>query len=256
VFQRAIVRPPGDNFADGLTSFQGPRPNIEIALKQHQAYCAALESCGLHVLRLEPDLAHPDSTFVEDVAVLIPHAAVITRPGAESRVGEVNGIRKPLQKFFNTIHEIVAPGTLDGGDVCSAGKHFFIGVSQRTNEAGAHQLATILAQYDYTGSLVDIRAIPGALHLKSALASLDDGQLVITDDLAGRAEFRGYQVIHVPGKESYAANCVYVNEYVLIPEGFPRLATTLRSSGFKLLLLDVSEFRKMDGGLSCLSLRF
>ena len=150
MFKRAIVRRPGRNFAEGLTTFRGAPPDLNRAVEQHQAYCAALARCGLEVLVLEPDLVYPDSTFVEDVAILTGDLAVLTRPGADSRLGEIEGIREPLSRYFPEIHEIAAPGTLDGGDVCQAGKHFFIGVSQRTNEEGAKQLAAFLAQGGYT----------------------------------------------------------------------------------------------------------
>jgi dimethylargininase len=256
LFKEAIVRRPGGNFAEGLTSFPGPPPNYEEALAQHEAYCAALENCGLQLTRLDPDPFHPDSTFVEDVAVLTPRAAILTRPGAESRAGEVEKIRAPLKKFFKTVHEITAPGTLDGGDICEAGNHFFIGVSHRTNEEGAKQLAILLAQGGYSSSLVDIRAMKSILHLKSGIACVDEHQLVVMEELAERSEFRGYDLIRVTPAESYAANCVRVNDCVLIPTGFPNLAAELTRRGFELLPLDVSEFQKMDGGLSCLSLRF
>jgi dimethylargininase len=256
LFKQAIVRQPSKNFAEGLTTFQGPPPNYEKALEQHEAYCAALERCGLKLTRLEADQAHPDSTFVEDVAVLTRDAAVLTRPGAKTRAGEVEAIREPLKKFFETIHEITAPGTLDGGDICEAGNHFFIGISRRTNESGAQQLATFLAQSGYSSSLVDVRAMTSILHLKSGIACIEKRQLVVMEEMAERPEFRGYDLIRVAPDETYAANCVPVNEYVLIPAGFPKLAAELTQRGFQLLPLDVSEFRKMDGGLSCLSLRF
>ncbi len=256
MFKHAIVRRPGKNFADGLASFKGAPPDYENALGQHDAYCAALERCGLAVVRLEPDLEHPDSTFVEDVAVLAQNSAIIARPGARSREREVDGIREPLKKFFQTIHEIEAPGTLDGGDICEAEKHFFIGVSRRTNEGGAKQLAAFLARDGYTSSLVDIRAMKSILHLKSGVACVDDRQLVVMEELAAREEFRGYELIRVAPGENYAANCVRVNEHVLIPVGFPAIGGELARRGFRLVPLDVSEFRKMDGGLSCLSLRF
>ena len=256
LFKHAIVRRPGNNFAEGLTSFRGASPDYKKALEQHEAYCAALERFGLDIVRLEPDLAHPDSPFVEDVAVLTQDSAIITRPGARSREREVDGIREPLRKFFRMIHEIEAPGTLDGGDICDAGKHFFIGVSRRTNEEGATQLAGFLTREGYTTSLVDIRAMKSILHLKSGVAWVGDGELVLTEELAGRDEFRGYELICVAPGENYAANCVRVNDSVLIPAGFPEITQTLIDRGFKLLPLDVSEFRKMDGGLSCLSLRF
>jgi dimethylargininase len=256
LFKQAIVRKPGLNFADGLTSFQGPRPVHEKVLEQHEAYCAALERCGLKLTRLEPDPTHPDSTFVEDVAVLTPRQAILARPGAKPRAGEVEKIRGPLKTFFTTIHEVMAPGTLDGGDICEAGNHFFIGVSHRTNEEGAKQLAILLAQGGYSSSLVDIRAMKSILHLKSGIACIGERQLVVMEEMAERPEFRSYELIPVAPGESYAANCVRVNDYVLVPAGFPNLAAELTRRGFKLLPLEVSEFQKMDGGLSCLSLRF
>jgi dimethylargininase len=256
LFKEAIVRKPGRNFAKGLTSFVGAPVNYELAVAQHDAYCAALEKCGLAVDRLEPDLAHPDSTFVEDVAIVTPNFAVITRPGAKTRAGEIERIREPLKKYFRTVHEIASPGTLDGGDICEAGSHFFIGVSRRTNEDGAKQLASFLAQGGYTSSFVDIRAMKSILHLKSGIACIGERQLVVMEEMVQREEFRKFEIISVAPAETYAANCVRVNGYVLIPEGFPEIAEKLSKRGFNLLPLEVSEFQKMDGGLSCLSLRF
>lgn len=256
MFERGIVRRPGANFAEGLTSFRGGAPSFALAIEQHEAYCAALERCGLELVRLEADLAHPDSTFVEDVAVLTRTSAVLARPGAASRAGEVAGIRAAIEKCFTTIYEIAAPGTLDGGDICEVGNHLFIGVSRRTNEDGATQLAGFLARDGHTSSFVDIRGMRSILHLKSGIACVGERQLVVMDEMAGREEFRGYEIIRVAAEESYAANCVLVNDYVLIPAGFPGIAAELELRGLRLVTLEMSEFRKMDGGLSCLSLRF
>ena len=256
MFKQAIVRSPGKNFADGQTTHQGPPPNLKKTIEQHEAYCAALEHCGLRITRLEADQAHPYSTFVEDVAVLTRDAAVLTRPGAKTRAGEVQAIREPLEKFFKTIHEITSPGTLDGGDICEAGNHFFIGISRRTNESGAKQLAGFLAQSGYSSSVVDIRAMKSILHLKSGIACIAERQIVVMEEMAERPEFCGYDLIRVAPEEAYAANCVRVNSFVLISTGFPKLEAELTRRGFQLLPLEVSEFRKMDGGLSCLSLRF
>jgi dimethylargininase len=259
MFTRAIVRIPGENFSEGLTSVgQGTLgvPVYTKVLEQHTAYCQALEACGLKLTVLEKDLKHPDSTFVEDTAVLTQHAAILTRPGAESREGEVTGIRGPLLPFFQKHYELTAPGTLDGGDICEAGTHFFIGVSHRTNEEGARQLADFLKQEGCTSSTVDIRKMTTILHLKSGLACIDDGTLVIMEEMADRPEFKGYKIIRVAEAESYAANCVRINERVFLPSGYPGLEASLKAHGFSPLILDMSEYRKMDGGLSCLSLRF
>ncbi len=256
MFRHAIVRTPGENFADGLTTVDFGKPDFPKVRAQHAAYCDALEQCGLRVARLDADLDHPDSTFVEDTAVLTAKSAILARPGAPSRIGEVAGIRECIERFYATLHKIESPGTLDGGDVCEAGSHFFIGLSHRTNEEGARQLAQFLAAEDYTSSVIDIRNMTSILHLKSGIAYLDDNNLVVMEELADKREFAGYNLVRVPPEQTYACNCVLVNDRVLLPSGFSRLKAALIGLGYKPLLLDMSEFRKMDGGLSCLSLRF
>ena len=256
MFRHAIVRKPGDNFVDGLTSAELGKPSVPEARTQHEAYCQALESCGLGLVRLPADLQHPDSTFVEDTAILTSRSAILTRPGAASRQGEVAGIREAIGRFYSSIHQIAAPGTLDGGDVCEAGPHFFIGISHRTNEEGARQLSQWLIADGFTSSTIDIRDMNSILHLKSGIAYLDKNDLVVMEELAGRKEFSGYNLLSVTSTESYACNCMLVNDRVLMPAGSPRLQETLSLRGYKPLPLEMSEFRKMDGGLSCLSLRF
>lgn len=256
MFTKAIVRPPCANFAAGLTTAALGAPDPGRALEQHERYCEALARCGLAITRLEPDDDYPDSTFVEDTAVLTPRCAVITRPGAESRRGETAAVRETLEGFYGTIHEIRAPGTVDGGDVCEAGERFFIGLSERTNEEGARQLAEFLYRDGYAVSIVDVRGVSGLLHLKSGLAYLGGGWLVAAEHFAGCGGFIDYHMAFVDPAEAYAANCVRANDRVLLPAGYPMIERRLREIGFDLLILDMSEFRKMDGGLSCLSLRF
>jgi dimethylargininase len=255
MFTRAIVRPPAPNFAEGLTTAALGKPDYQLALKQHEAYCAALERCGLTLFGLGAEPNHPDSTFVEDVAILTERCAIVTRPGAPTRRDEVKSMRPFVSPFFPSVHNIEAPGTLDGGDVCQADDRFFIGISDRTNAAGAKQLAGILEQCGYSSIVVDMAAA-SLLHLKSGLAYLGDNRLVITNALSGRLEFAGYDLVHVDGDEEYAANCIRVNEYVLVAAGHPHLERNLRELGYQTIALDMSEFQKMDGGLSCLSLRF
>jgi dimethylargininase len=259
LFTRAIVRRPARNFAGGLSSAgQGP-PDVDKALAQHAAYCEALQNCGLHLTYLEADLAYPDGTFVEDTAIVSGRGAIITRPGAPSRGGEVDSVALLLREFYAHVQRIAAPGTVDGGDVCEVDGHFLIGVSARTNESGAEQLAEHLRHMNYTASLVDIRAA-SLLHLKSGVAYLGDGAWALAADLpdsvASWSGLRGRRLITVPRDESYAANCVRINDAVLIAAGYPCTAAAVCDMGFRPVILDMSEFRKMDGGLSCLSLRF
>ncbi|HEX6719556.1 MAG TPA: arginine deiminase family protein [Pyrinomonadaceae bacterium] len=256
MFTKAIVRAPGQNFASGLTSVDLGVPVFERALQQHEAYCRALESCGLELLRLAVDEQHPDSTFVEDTAVLTARGAVITRPGAATRLGELDTIAPVLRRHFTNLRFIDAPGTLDGGDVCDAGEHFFIGISRRTTEQGAKQLARLLHSFGYSSSLIDIRGLSNILHLKSGLAYLGGNHLVVIEALRNLSEFSGYSLICPTVVEEYAANCLLINGRILLAEGFPAMQDELNNRGYETIALKMSEFQKMDGGLSCLSLRF
>jgi len=265
LFTNAIVRVPGSNFADGLTTVALGVPEYAKALEQWEGYCAALEACGLILTRLEADLAHPDSTFVEDAAVLTPHGAMLTRPGAESRLGEVAAIAATVRGFYPEAAQIAAPGTLDGGDICEAqagsGGHFFLGLSHRTNEEGARQLAEHLRREGYTSSCVDVRVMTSILHLKSGISYIGPGPageetMTVMEEMADWPEFAAYDLLRVSAEESYAANCVRVNDRVLVAAGYPKLVEELVRRGYDPLVLDMSEFQKMDGGLSCLSLRF
>jgi dimethylargininase len=236
----AMVRPPGASFVEGLTAASLGAPDHARALRQHALYCEALEHSGLELTRLETDERYPDSTFVEDAAVVIRQkpareqgladfdlpeqdralpdgrasasCAILTRPGAPSRMGEVESIKEALARLSFRMHSIREAGTLDGGDICEAGNHFFIGTSERTNEAGAQQLAGLLRYYGYTSSLVDIRKTKSILHLKSGVAYLGDNRLVVIDALANHSEFLGYELVRVNTDEEYAANCVRVND--------------------------------------------
>ena len=256
MFTKAIVRAPSANFASGLTTVDLGAPVFELALQQHEAYCRALEACGLSVTFLEPDERYPDSTFVEDTAVLTKRGAVIARPGVASRLGEVEQIERVLTYHFERLHAIREPGTLDGGDVCEAGDHFFIGISRRTNEAGATQLAALLEELGYASTLIDIRNLSNILHLKSGLAYLGGNRMLVIDEVKKLNRLSGYELIDVDKAEEYAANCLAVNDRILVAAGFPVLQQRLPQLNYETVVLDMSEFQKMDGGLSCLSLRF
>jgi dimethylargininase len=254
--RHAIVRPPGDSFAEGLTTAGLGAPDLRLVAAQHRAYCEALLECGVALTWLPADPDHPDSTFVEDTAILTPRGAILTRPGAPSRAGEVAAIRPALEAFFSGPRAIEAPGTLDGGDVCEAGRRVFIGVSERTNEEGARQLAGLLAADGFETATVDIRGVAGILHLKSGVAALDERRLAVISALEGHPAFREFERVVVPAGEGYAANCVAINERLLVAAGHPGFEAAVRELGYDALPLEMSEFEKMDGGLSCLSLRF
>ena len=254
-FTRAIVRPPGPTFAKGLTSASKGAPDLSLALTQHMAYRDALRRCGVDVMELPPSDAFPDATFVEDVAVIVDGHAMLTRPGAPSRRDEVGLIREKIAALFAHYDAIAEPGTLDGGDVCEAGDRCFVGISDRTNESGADQLGRWLASIGKRMVKVDIRPIHGLLHLKSAIAFVD-GVFIVAPIALGLTALSGESALSVDDDDTYAANCVEINGRVLVAAGFPRVAAKLKGRGLDVVELEMSEFEKMDGGLSCLSLRF
>jgi dimethylargininase len=251
-FHQAIVRPPGVAFANALTSIDRGMPNLSAAIEQHAAYVRAVERCGVSIRILEPD-EYPDSTFIEDVAICIPDCAIVTRPGTESRQGEVESIRGVLADYFDETREIDAPGTLDGGDVLEANGHFFIGISDRTNESGANQLIRLLNDYGMTGEKV---SFPAFLHLKSGVCLLDGDTVLLANPFSDLEQFEGFKRIVTKEEDGYAANSIRVNGTIFTPAGFPRVSTRLCNAGFDVIELEMSEFQKVDGGLSCLSLRF
>ena len=255
-FTHAIVRPPAATFADGITSSGLGPPELALALEQHEAYCRTLARLGLSLVRLAPDPDFPDSTFVEDAAIVTSRGAILTRPGAATRAGEVASLGAALGEFFPEMDAIAEPGTVDGGDVCEAGDHFFIGHSWRTNAEGARQLSEWLARRGFQSSVVDIRRIPGMLHHKTGISWLGGRRLLAVGAIAGHEAFRGWEVVRVPDGRGYAANCIRVHDAVLVARGFPATAALLGELGHEVVPLEMSEYRKMDGGLSCLSVRW
>lgn len=251
----AIVRLPDAALVHGLRRDDRGWPSPALALEQHARYREALASCGLAVTVLPADPAHPDATFVEDTAVIVGGEVLITRPGAPSRRGEVDAVESALRAAGFETSAIEAPATLDGGDVCEADGRFFVGISARTNEAGANQLASWLARRGIGCTAIDIRARTDILHLKSGLAWLGGRDLLAIDGFP-MADFAGYSIVPVDADEAYAANAVCVNDAVLVASGHPRLQARLEGRGYRTLALDMSEFARVDGGLSCLSLRF
>lgn len=255
-FTRALLRLPGENFAAGITSSAEGAPLLARALEQHRRYAAALAACGLATSTLPADPRYPDGTFVEDTAIVTAKGAIITRPGAAARAGETEVIAAALAAHYRTLGRIVAPGTLDGGDICETDTGVLIGVTARTNEAGARQLAAWLGELGYAATLVDIRAVPGLLHLKTGISYLGDGRLAVAAGLPPLPALARYEQVTLVPDEGYAANCIRVNDRVLVAAGYPRFADALAKLGYDVLPLEMGEFRKMDGGLSCLSLRF
>ncbi len=251
-FTRAITRTPGRNFAQGITSANLGAPEYGLMLAQHQAYVQALRDLGLEVTVLPPLPDYPDAHFVEDVAVVTAEVAVITSPGAPARQGEQAFI-EPVLAQYRPLARIEPPGTMEGGDILIMGKQVFIGISERTNHAGAQQLGQILGVYGYNWTPVPLAA---GLHLKSSVNAVGAGTLLVTRDFADHPLFAAYARVLVDPAEEYAANCLFVNEHLIVPSGFPATQRALQRLDCPIIELQASEAQKMDGGLTCMSLRF
>jgi dimethylargininase len=252
MFEYAIVRKPGRDFDQGLTTANLGPPVYSEMVSQHRAYVETLTRAGLNVVTLDPLPGFPDAHFVEDTAVVVPEIAVLTNPGAPGRRGEVPSVRARLSRY-RPIQTIEPPGTLDGGDVLLVGTQVFIGISDRTNPSGAEQLGRILEGLGYTWTSI---AVSGGLHLKSSVNCVEAQTLIITPDFAEISAFDRYRKIVVDPDECYAANTLWLNDCLLMPKGFPKTRRGLARLNTAIIELDVSEVRKMDGGLTCLSIRF
>ena len=253
MFKKAIVRTPGKSLIKGISSAGLGIPDYELALTQHADYIEALKECGVEVTVLDADEEYPDSTFVEDVALLTKKCAIITNPGAETRRGEIVAMKKVLEDFYENIEEIHEPGHVEAGDIMMVGDHFYIGLSERTNQSGVNQMIGYLEKYGMSGSVVTLEEV---LHLKTGIAYLENNNLLACGELLTKGEFQKFNTLEIAQDESYAANCIWVNGTVLMPKGYPKARATIEGAGYKIKEVDVSEFRKLDGGLSCLSLRF
>lgn len=225
-----------------------------LARRQHAAYCDVLKRAGLDVTLLPALDAFPDSVFVEDVAVVLPEGVVLCRPGAATREGEVPSIRHPVQALGDLIAQIAPPGTLDGGDVCDLGDVVLVGLSSRTNAQGIAQFSAALPRP------VQAVALPAGhvLHLKTGMAYLGDGVVLCDERLRPHLCLpKDAQVLLVAPVDGYAANCIRGNDVIVMPSGYPEVETLIHKAlpEVRIAPLDLSEFRKMDGGPSCLSLR-
>ena len=198
---------------------------------------------------------YPDSCFVEDVAVVAEKCAIITNPGAGTRNGETGYIVDAIRQFYadDQIGYIKAPGTLEGGDVMKVGDTFYVGVSARTNEEGIKQFAEFFGKYGY-----EVKAVPltEVLHLKTGVNYIENNKMLVSGEFIDKPDFASYEKIIVPEEEAYGANCIWMNGTVIVPLGYDAVQKAVEEAGYPVILVDTSEFRKIDGGLSCLSLRF
>lgn len=250
----ALVRGVPDSFVHAITS-TGPAPiDVTLARSQHGDYVAALTGAGVDVTQVDADERTPDCPFVEDVAVILGEAAVVTRPGAVSRRGEVGPVAVALARAGFAMRRMDAPATLDGGDVLTLGDSVYIGLSQRTNAKGAEALARIAGEMGYEAITVDSGR---ALHLKSGINALGDDAVLIAPEWCDPGPFAGRRVVETAPGEQAAANVLSLADgAVLVPAGYPATRERLENAGYTTRAIAISEFAKADGGLTCLSLRW
>ncbi len=248
----AVVRAVPASFANALAAVR-PDPPIDVALAraQHAAYCDALVAAGLTLVTVPAGEAHPDACFVEDTAVVAAGLAVVTRPGAPERRGEVDAVAHVLTRFAD-VRRMAAPATLDGGDCLRLGDTIYVGLSARSNREGAAQLARWFAPRGLT--IVPVPLPPTILHLKCVASPLAADRVLLAGGALPASTFPGAAIVPVPAHESYAANALALGDLVLMAAGFPRAREAVEAAGYRVTTLDTSELRKADGALTCLSI--
>ncbi len=252
-FTHAIVRTPGASAVDGLRAADRGTPDISAFRGEHADYVASLERAGLAVTTLPPLEAYPDSVFVEDVALCLPEGAILLRPGTAPRAGEVDEIRSALAERFSRL-AAVDEGSVDGGDILLTDAGALVGLSARTDRTGFDALDKLLRDFGCQAKAVETP--DDVLHFKTDCALLDAGTILATHRLYDAKCFDDFRVLEVPEGEDAAANAIRVNEWVLIADGFPRTAELLEQSGYTVQQVPVSQAALLDGGLSCMSLRY
>ena len=250
----ALCRAVSPAIADCELSFIGRDPiNVAMAHLQHIDYVDLLNKLGAKVIELPAEPSLPDSVFVEDTVLLFDELAVMTRPGAISRRGEVASIEAAFRKYREVIAHIAEPGTIDGGDVLRICKQVFVGLSKRSNQAAIDQLTDILKPYDYTVTAVPMH---DCLHLKSAVTALSDDTVLINPEWVDAGYFNDYRQIAIAASEPHAANVVRIHADILMPSNFPETQALVQAAGFTVHTVDVSELQKAEGAVTCCSVLF
>ncbi|WP_170771697.1 arginine deiminase family protein [Ruegeria lacuscaerulensis] len=252
-FSRAITRRPASTIANGLRAEDVGDPDLDGMLAAHQAYVATLKSTGAEVIELGPLDTFPDAQFVEDTALCLPQGVVLMRPGAPSRMGEVAEMAPTLHDCYDTVRAIEGPGHIEGGDIIVTGREILVGRSDRTDAEGVAELARITS--DWGHKLREVFTPKGVLHFKTDCSLMDAETILSTHRLDASGCFDGYRVLHVAEGEEAAANAIRFNNLVLMAAGFPRTADMLDRAGYEVVEIDNTDCAKLDGGMSCLSLR-
>jgi dimethylargininase len=249
-FDRAIVREPAASVVHGLRSGSEP-PRYDRVAAEHRVYVGALEAAGVVVEALPALPGHPDSVFVEDPAFVLPEGAILLRPGAPSRFAEAESLAPVLHRHFAHVAE-VDDGFVDGGDILVLPEEILIGLSARTDRAGARRFAGLVRDLGRRARIVEPPT--GLLHLKTGCALVDERTILAVPSLAPL--FPGYEVLETPDGETAAANLIRVNDRILMAAAFPKSASLIAERGLDLVRIPASEIARIDAGLSCMSLRW
>jgi dimethylargininase len=233
-----------------LTHLERTAIDLTRARTEHAEYEAALRALGCDVKRLPAGPAMADSVFIEDTALVLDELAIITRPGAESRRAETAEVAQAV-RAYRPVAAILAPGTLDGGDIACIGRRLLVGVGYRSNEAGIKQLRSIVASQGYT-----VEAVPfeGCLHLKSAVSVIADDTVLVNPAWVDAKRFESMRIIDVDPAEPFAANALRVSDRIIYPAEHVRTADRLRAAGFDVRAVPAGELAKAEGGVTCCSL--
>jgi dimethylargininase len=250
---RALTHKVSPGIAECQLTFIDRLPiDLELAVRQHDDYCAVLSRLGVVVHRLSENESYPDSCFVEDTAIVVEELAIICSMGISSRRGETRLIQRELAEYREIAH-ISLPAMIEGGDVLRIGKNVFAGQSSRTNLQGIEELARILKPFGY-------RVVPvmtkGSLHLKSACTAIDDETLFVNPDWIELDAFKGFNLVHTPANEPWSANVLRVGTTVCVQAGFPGAAKLIERVAERVEIVDISELRKAEAGLTCSSIIF
>lgn len=254
-FSQALLRVPAASCVRGLRAVDAGEPDVNLFREQHEGYVAALRHAGLEVSVLPADERFPDSVFVEDPVLCLPECALLLRSGAASRRREAEAIAPAVREFYGAdVHSLPEAALADGGDILVTDREILVGLSNRTNPAGAAAIRAIVSRWHYP--VREVATPAEVLHFKSDCATLGGGRILATNRLAGSGVFDGYDVLEVPAHETAAANAIRVNDTVIVAAGFEDTATMLQAQGFAVETVRVTEAAKLDAGLSCMSLRF
>jgi dimethylargininase len=254
-FTHAITRRPSASITRGLRAVDTGTPDLALMQVHHDTYIAALRETGANVIELPPLDAYPDGVFVEDTALCLPQGAVIMRPGAASRLGEAAEMAPHLRALYGQVVQITGKDSfIEGGDILVTEREILVGRSARTNAAGIAELTALVSPWGHT--VREVHTPPGVLHFKTDCSLLDADTVLSTKRLSASGCFTGYKVLDVPEGEEAAANTIRFNDLILMPSGFPKTREAITAAGFTVREIGNSECAKLDGGMSCLSLRF